>query len=293
MPDPISLVTAITGIPGIFKSCVDCFQYVRLGRRFGKDYGVCVAKLEAAHIRLTRWGEPLGLLQDKVEVQGPFTDEDIIRAYELLGLIKATFEEAQEAAAKYADSRRKKGKDKELKLIDEEQMELGSSIKLLVTSLKSVSKERQRNLSLPRKITWALYGKDSFDSLIGDIVTLTSNLVELFPSNERRMKELCQEEVNNLGDECISELGRVLQNDDEMLPNTDDAMLSETICAYVESHRLQFRNVNIDGQAITHLGDTHHFGSGVKPGNVSVDGMTISGSAYTHAGHVFHEKQGA
>ncbi|KAI6777597.1 uncharacterized protein J7T54_003692 [Emericellopsis cladophorae] len=290
MPDPISLVTAITGIPGIFKSCVDCFQYVRLGQRFGKDYGICLAKLEAAHIRLTRWGEPLGLLQDKVKVQGSFSDEDIIRAYELLALIEATFEEAQEAAAKYADSRRKKGKDKDLELIDEEHMGLGGSIKLLVTSLKSVSKERQRNLSLPRKITWALYGKDGFDSLIGDIVALTSNLMELFPSNERRMKELCQEEVNNLDDECVFELGRVLQNDDKMLPNTDDAMMSETIRVHVESHRLQFRNVNIDGQGITRLGDTYGYGSGVKPSDVSIDGMTIRGSGYTQAGHVFHGK---
>ncbi|KAI6777807.1 uncharacterized protein J7T54_002843 [Emericellopsis cladophorae] len=285
MTDPISVVTATAGIPGIFKSCVDCFQYVRLGQRFGKDYGVCLAKLEAAHIRLTRWGEPLGLLQDEVEVQGPFTDEGIIRAYELLALIKVTFEEAQEAAAKYADGKRKKGKDKELELLDEEQIGPGKSIKLLVESLKSVAEERQRNLSLPRKITWALYGKDSFDSLIEDIVTLTSELVDLFPSNEQRMKELCEEEVSSLSDECILELDRVLQNDDEML--------SKTICAYVKSHRLQCRNINIDGQAFTQLGDTHGFGSGVKPGNVIVDGMTIRGSGYTQAGHVFHGRQGA
>lgn len=67
-------------------------------------------------------------------------------------------------------------------------------------------------------------------------------------------------------------------------------MLSETIGAYIKSHRLQFHNVNINGQVITHLGNIHGFRAGVKPGNISVNGIIISGSAYTHIGHVFHGK---
>ncbi|KAF1828161.1 hypothetical protein BDW02DRAFT_485418, partial [Decorospora gaudefroyi] len=195
------------GIPGIFKSCLDCFQYIRLGQRFGKDFGFCLAKLEAAQVRLTRWGEPIGLLEDKVNIKGSYKDADIIKAYEWLGQIEAAFEEARAVSAKYADSKKKKGKDMDLEPLDEEQiLESGNSIKSLVVSLRSITKERQRHLSLPRKITWALYGKDSFDSLIEELVTLINNLVELFPSNKHQLEELCKQEVGCLKEESVLNL---------------------------------------------------------------------------------------
>ncbi|KAF2679237.1 hypothetical protein K458DRAFT_422453 [Lentithecium fluviatile CBS 122367] len=294
MTDPVSLTFAIAGIPGIFKSSVDCFQYIRLGQRFGKDFGFCLAKLEAAQVRLTRWGEPIGLLEDKVDIKGPYRDEDIIKAYEWLGQIEAAFEEAKAISAKYADSKKKKGKDMDLEPLDEEQtLEPGSSIKSLVVSLRSISRERQRHFSLPRKITWALYGKDSFDSLIEELVTLISNLVELFPSNRHRLEELCKQEVSGLKEESVLSLVEVLRNDDGKLKNTDDEILSSAIATHIGSHRLEFRHVKVEGDGIHRFGDEYGFGSGAKPGNLKVDGMDIKGDGHTHAGHVFYGQQGA
>lgn len=153
MADPISLTFAIAGIPGIFKSYVDCFQYIRLGKRFRRDFGFCLAKLEAAQVRLTRWGEPVGLLEDKVDIKGPYKDTDIIKAYEWLNRIEAAFKEAKTLSDKYADSKKEKGKDMELEPLDEENtLESGSSLKSLVVSLRSITKERKRHISLPRKI---------------------------------------------------------------------------------------------------------------------------------------------
>jgi Prion-inhibition and propagation len=299
MADPVSLSFAIAGIPGIFTSCVDCFQYIRLGQRFGKDFGFCLAKLEAAQVRLTRWGEPIGLLENKVDIKGPYEDADVIKAYKWLGQIEAAFEEAKETSAKYADRQKKKGKHGDLELLDEENaLESEKSVRNLVASMRTVTKERQKHLSLPRKITWALYGKDSFNSLIEDLVTLINDLVELFPSNKPRLEELCKQEIGGLEKESVLDLVEVLKfevlkNEDEKANKTDDEILSKAIGDHIETHRLEFGDVKVDGNGITRLGDEHGYLSRVKPGNLKVGTLDIKGSGYTHAGHVFYGSQGA
>jgi hypothetical protein len=294
MADPVSLSFAIAGIPGIFKSCLSCFQYVRLGKRFGKDFGFCLAKLEAAEVRLTRWGEPIGLLEDKVEIQGSYEEEDIIKAYKWLGQIEAAFEEAKEISENYAVKQRKKGKHEDLEPLDEEDaLRSHDSIKTLVATMRRVATDRQTHLALPRKITWALYGKNSFDSLIEDIVTLINDLIELFPSTKPRLQELCQQEVNRLDQESILSLAEVLNNGDGNPDQTDDSLLSKAIVDHIENHRLEFNNIKIDGDGIHRFGDEHGFQSGVKPGNIKVDGMDIKGNGFTHTGHVFYGENGA
>ncbi len=291
MAEPVSLSLAIAGIPAIFTSCVDFFQYVRLGKRFGKDYGVSLAKLEAAQVRLTRWGEPIGLLDNKVDIKGPYNDADIRQAYDWLTQIQAAFEEANDTSTKYSDKQQKNGKHRDLELLDEDAtLESGSSIKNLVISLKGVVKERQKNLSLPRKMAWALYGKDNFDALLEDIVTLINNLVELFPSIKPRLVELCKQEVGDLEKGSVLELAELLKNNYENLNNTDDEILSKVISDHVKAHSLEFSNVNIDGDGINRFGDEYGYSSGVRPGNLKVDGMHIKGSGFTHAGHVFNGK---
>jgi hypothetical protein len=294
MTEPVSFALAIASLPSIFVSCVDCFQYTRLGQRFGKDFGFCLAKLEASQVRLTRWGEPIGLLQNKVDIKGPYEEADIIKAYEWLGQIEAAFEEAKETSAKYAERQQKKGRHEDLEVGDEDKMlEPKSSTKSLVLSMKIVARNRQKHLSLPRKITWALYGKDSFDSLIEDLVGLINNLVELFPSTKPRLQKLCEQEVSNLDKDSLLDLAEVLKNDDKNLNNTDDKILSKVIGDHIEAHRHEFRNVKVDGTGIIRFGDEHGFQAGVKPGSIKVDGMDIKGSGYSHTGHVFYGSQGA
>jgi hypothetical protein len=294
MADPVSLTFAIASIPGIFISCIDCFQYIRLGQRFGKDFGFCLAKLEAAQVRLTRWGEPIGLLDGRVDIKGPYEDADVIKAYEWLGQIEVAFEEAKETSAKYTDWQKKKGKHGDLEPLDEEKALVSKpSIGNLVSTLRTVTKERQKRLSLPRKITWALYGKDSFNLLIEDLDALIKNLVELFPSNKPRLEELCKQEISGLDKESILDLIKVLKNEDENSNTTDDEILSKAIIDHIETHRLEFDDVKVDGAGITRLGDDYGYQSGVKPGSINAKTLEIKGSGYTQVGHIFYGSQGA
>lgn len=207
----MTIATAIASIPGTFVACVDCFQYVRLGKRFGKDFGVCLAKLEAAHMQLTRWGEPLGLLENKFDPKGAYNDTDIIHAKEWLGLILSAFQDAGDISTKYAERQKKKGKHQDLDLLNAEtELESTPSMKQLYLSMKGVTTARQKHLSFPRKVTWALYGKDDLTELIEDLVGLINNLVNLFPSNKPRLQELGKQEVANLGKGPVLDLAELL-----------------------------------------------------------------------------------
>lgn len=294
MADPVSLSFAIAGIPGIFRACVECFQYIRLGQRFGDDFGFCLAKLEAVQLRLTRWAEPIGLLEGKIELDSSYRDEDIIKAYKWLGQIEAAFEEAKKTSAKYADKQKAKGSQMKLELLDEDdKMGSDNSIGALVASVRTVTKERQKRLGFSRKITWALYGKDDFDSLIEDLVSLTNDLVELFPLNKPRHEELCKQEICGLEKESVLALIHVLKNEDENSSKTDDEILIRVISDHIETHRLEFGNVKIDGNGTVRLGDEYGYQSGVKPGNVKVGTIDAKGDAYIHSGHVFYGPRGA
>lgn len=65
-------------------------------------------------------------------------------------------------------------------------LEARASVDDLVVSMRMVVKERQKHLGLPRKITWAFYSKDSFESLIDNLVTTTNDVVKIFPSSKPR-----------------------------------------------------------------------------------------------------------
>lgn len=61
--DPVGLTIGVVGLVGTFTACVDCFDYVHIGRRLGRDYETLVIKLDLIRLRFTRWGEAAGLGQ--------------------------------------------------------------------------------------------------------------------------------------------------------------------------------------------------------------------------------------
>ncbi|KAF2735602.1 hypothetical protein EJ04DRAFT_511698, partial [Polyplosphaeria fusca] len=51
----------LVALAGLFNNAVDCFEYVQLGRSFGTDYQTSLLKLDNTRLRLSRWGQAVGL----------------------------------------------------------------------------------------------------------------------------------------------------------------------------------------------------------------------------------------
>lgn len=61
MAEVFGIIAGAAGLAGLFTPCVECFEYIQLGRRFGKDYEACQIKLDIVALRLSRWGVLVGL----------------------------------------------------------------------------------------------------------------------------------------------------------------------------------------------------------------------------------------
>jgi hypothetical protein len=68
MAEPVGItlgvVSLITAVSGIFVSIVDCFEYVKLGHRFGKDFEKSQVRLAARRLQISRWGISTGVFPD-------------------------------------------------------------------------------------------------------------------------------------------------------------------------------------------------------------------------------------
>ncbi|KAK8036218.1 hypothetical protein PG993_008832 [Apiospora rasikravindrae] len=64
MTDIFGTVAGALSVAALFTDCVDCFEYVQLGRHFGQDFERCRLKLDIAQTRLSRWGEAVAIHED-------------------------------------------------------------------------------------------------------------------------------------------------------------------------------------------------------------------------------------
>ena len=59
--EPVGLTVCVLGLAGLFNNAVDCFKYVQIGRCFGQSYRTSLLKLDNTKLRLSRWGQSIGL----------------------------------------------------------------------------------------------------------------------------------------------------------------------------------------------------------------------------------------
>jgi len=64
MAELFGTVAGTLSVAALFNHCVDCFEYVQLGRRFGRDYERCQLKVKIAQTRLSRWGQEVAIHED-------------------------------------------------------------------------------------------------------------------------------------------------------------------------------------------------------------------------------------
>ena len=64
MAEIFGTVASALSVAALFNNCVDCFEYIQLGRRFGQDYERPQLKVDIAKTRLSRWGEAVAIHRD-------------------------------------------------------------------------------------------------------------------------------------------------------------------------------------------------------------------------------------
>ena len=195
MAEAAGLTVGVVALAGLFNNSVQCFEYVELGRTFGKSYQTCQLKLDSARLRLSRWGCSIGLsgdLQEARSLEQHVDAQAIEQANELLGQVMELFAEAECISSKY---QKRMTKDEAGRAVCSVQTDLDSAGSSLHSKMGHLALTHQNHTSLRQKAKWALYEEEAFRRLIEDIAELVANLTELFPDNQASQKDLCDEEV--------------------------------------------------------------------------------------------------
>ncbi|KAL8924559.1 MAG: hypothetical protein Q9172_002643 [Xanthocarpia lactea] len=212
--EPAALAVGGLAIAGLFNNAIDCFEYVQIGRNFGQRYQIGLLKLDGARLRLSRWGQSVGLsgeLEDEQSLPQAFESaHDLNKAEQMLGQILDLFADAESISAKF---KTRGGRAEQDLLTDLEPAALS-----LHNKMRDLSIKRQNQTPLRQKAKWALYEEKHYKRLIEDITSLVSDLTELFPAAEASQKQLCKAEVAEMGaKENLPMLGAVVKSQDKLL----------------------------------------------------------------------------
>jgi hypothetical protein len=212
------LAVGVIALAGLFNNAVDCFEYIQLGRSFGTNFQTSLLKLDNARLRLSRWGQAVGLsgeLEDAQSLQeATVQKEDIPKAERVLGQILDLFANAEGISAKY--KRSVKPDDASLTILDMH-TDMDAVGQSLHDKMRKLCIKRQNGTSLRQKVKWALYEEKHFKRLIEDIIDLVSVLPEVFPTVKQKQLKLCEIEVSEIGLETLSALIDIVQAQDKDL----------------------------------------------------------------------------
>ena len=275
MAEPFGIVAGAVGIAAAFSTCVDCFEYIQLGRHFGRDFQTNLLTLNFARLRLTRWGQAVNIYVDPTLGRPDATPQEIQNAKDTLLQILVLFDNTEKISKNYKLNA-KAGDD--LSTYTTDDMDL--ALMALNNKMRALAIKRQKGASLLKTASWALYHGSEFKELIQNITMLIDNLEKLFPSPGPRM-ELVKEEVAEVHDRKALELiERAAQDVDSLL----QAATKEARTGH------QYLNVAIRGQAQTGDAFASNWQGKVVGASHTYDGVLVEKDAKALIGNKYGGK---
>ncbi|CBF86028.1 hypothetical protein AN2022.2 [Aspergillus nidulans FGSC A4] len=211
----------------LFNDAVQSFEYIQMGSNFGQSFQTSLLKLDVVRLKLTRWGQSVGLanVDDGVK-QLQMTNlapEDQEQVQDLLSQILELFAEAEAA------SKRLRRRNPNLKVLDPAE-ELDGVSAPLHQKMQDLAKKRQGKSELEQDQVTILYEEKNFARLIEDIGELVDGLVDLFPGIQEEQRKLCEEEVSglNANEGALSLLKEVAAGQDKLLSDTVVKVIQST-----------------------------------------------------------------
>ncbi|KAI3391992.1 hypothetical protein diail_6368 [Diaporthe ilicicola] len=209
------------GAAGALGQVLECFEYVYVARNFGDDYQIYQLRLDNARLRLSRWGSSVDLRSAPKQERDHA--EKALR--QICGLFERTEKLSDEFAKKNHIPQETTGEHRQSENNGLEQIRKTLHEKMRDLSLK---RERQPSKSYVKKTKWAIYSKEHMEALIGNLTTLTTELVELFPNAKEEQKRLCDIEMLGFLDSIVV-LREAVREQDSVLSEALKKVLEPTV----------------------------------------------------------------
>ncbi|KAH6676742.1 prion-inhibition and propagation-domain-containing protein [Halenospora varia] len=294
MAEIFGIVAGAAGLASAFVPCIECFEFIQLGRNFGKDYQTCQLKLDVAALRLSRWGLAVGL-GNLPNAEGTIVQPEVVATARELKILARILEDmfnnieewrkrSERFEAKAQRDEANNSQYSGLKLYDPEK-ELEGGSRFLHRTITGIVTRRHRKDDNPvgfwRKTKWALYEKNVFDLLIADITKDMDCLESVFPAVKKALAETSK-----------AELGTISKNDDLKLlasvAGSSDKVLVEAVTKSLAEKGDTWTNFEIETEETGHVQIGNDFGLGREAKSASTfDTFKIGGKGFTQVGHTF------
>ena len=278
MAEPFGIVAGAVSIAATFNACVECFEYVQLGRHFGRDFQTNQIKLDCCKLRLTRWGESVDIHNDPELGYLEPKPTELQTAKKTLFQILALFEDTAKISNQYK-LKAKAGDD--ISVFSTNDMD--PSLRGLNNMMRELAIKRQKNSNLLKITTWALYRSSDFKQLIENITILIGQLETLFPASSAQRTVLVTQEM------AVIKNAQELQLLEDAAQNVDK-LLHAAVKEARTGHR--YLNVAAAGQSKVQNGDvidSNWQGSAIGSSNL-YDGVRAEGNAKVLNGNKYGGK---
>ncbi|KAJ0267863.1 hypothetical protein COL940_013957 [Colletotrichum noveboracense] len=265
---------AIGGVSlaAMFTTAVDCFEYIQIGRQFGKGFQTAVLKLDVIRLRLSRWARAITDSDYGVSVE---SQDEINKVKEVLGHIIYLFEETEKRSKKFNASK----ENGDARFTDGDQ---DADVELIHQRMKRLALKRQKRGTFAQKAACALYEEQQFNRLIEDVGDLVKELVEMFPAAMAQQQQLSIEEADDLhGEKSIGALQDANEGEDDLL--------RESVAQVMATSQLKhkFAENNVRDQVRARYGDEFH-GNAYSTGPGSLyEKNEASGDVTVHYGDAY------
>lgn len=151
----VGLAIGAVSLAALFTTCVDCFEYVQLGRQFGTDYQRSVLKLDIVKLRLSRWANAVNESQNHYSVPVG-SDQEARQVEQILGEIISVFAAAEEVSQRY----KSKAQPGDLVVYNADS-DLEKDLVSMHNKMRDLALKRQKRSTFRQKAGWALYDKSA------------------------------------------------------------------------------------------------------------------------------------
>jgi len=215
---------------------VGFFGSIQMGESFGKTFQTSLLKVGVVKLRLTRWGQSVGLanLSDVKSLrETTLSPEDVPKVQDLLTGILDQISDADMYAQRF-----KKRNPATLTL--DPGKELDDVSASLHRQMDELAKRRQGNSEIESQAL-TIYEEKYFVRLIDDTSTLVNDLIDLFPAVHDEQRKLCEQEVSEI--EKIKDGLPILKE----VAAGQDQLLSDTVVKAIQSNTTYTNSVVFSG----------------------------------------------
>ncbi|KAL5359311.1 prion-inhibition and propagation-domain-containing protein [Aspergillus floccosus] len=205
----VEIISAASGIAGLFTTTITWFDYIYVARKAAPRLQSLIVKLGSAQLRLTRWGQAVGLTGSDVEDEeslkssGVFQldEEQENQAIRTFRVLVALFEESKKICHK---ERKGKSEDNpevkanEIKPFGQDGFKWSAMHHYLHETMQKIVHERRNKMSVPRLFKFAIYDEKHLEKLVKDINDHIDALYQIYTPSASDEEEAGKQEMDKL-----------------------------------------------------------------------------------------------